>query len=441
MHVLFGMVRPDEGAIEVAGRPARFRSPREAMAVGLGMVHQHFTQVPVLTVAENVWLGRSGLRFDEVAAARAVEEVGRATGLALDPAARAGDLSVGLRQRLEIVKALARDVRVLILDEPTAVLAPQEADELFSALRRMAAGGVAVILITHKLREIASIADRVTVLRAGETVLTGPAAAYGAEALAGAMVGATDQERPRTASGTPRGAGSMARATVVLRVEDLVVRRPPALRLAVRGASFAVRAGEIVGIAAVEGNGERELLRAIAGLEPYEGTVEARGGVVGFIPEDRQDEGLVLDLSVAENLMLGAPLPFWIDRRACASAAEAVIDRYAIRGAAPDRSARGLSGGNQQRLVIARELARHRALLVAENPTRGLDIQATAAIHGRLLSAAREDGLGVLFHSTDLDEVLTLADRVAVMADGVWCEVGGAERTRDRVGALMLGAA
>ncbi len=442
MRVLFGMLRPDAGVVELDGRPVRFRSPREAMDAGLGMVHQHFTQVPVLTVAEHVWLGRRGLRYDPAAARRAVRSLGEATGLALDPDERAGDLPVALRQRLEIVKALARDVRVLILDEPTAALAPREVDALGAALRRMAVGGVAVVLITHRLREVAAVADRVTVLRAGATVLSGPAASYDADALVAAMVGGADADAVRVLTAARRAAAVPASAARVLRVERLVVRRPRVERLAVRAVSFTVRAGEIVGIAAVEGNGERELLRAVAGLEPYDGTVEvAGGGAVGFIPEDRQDEGLVLDLSVEENLALGGAGSFWIGRGAWATRAAEAVARYDIRGVSPGGPVRGLSGGNQQRLVIARELARRPALLVAENPTRGLDVQATAAMHRRLVAAAREDGLGVLFHSSDLDEVLALADRVVVMVDGTWREVAAGERTREGVGVLMLGAA
>lgn len=434
MQVLFGLLRADEGTVEVAGRPARFRSPRDAMDAGLGMVHQHFTQVPALTVAENVWLGRAGVRYDGAAARRAVAEVGRATGLALDPDARVASLPVGLRQRLEIVKALARDVRIVILDEPTAVLAPREVDELFGALRRMAAAGVAVVLITHKLREVGALADRVTVLRAGETVLTGPVAAYGAAALTAAMVGGAGAGFPES------GAEGCAPGTAVLRVEHLVVARPDARHLAVRDVSFAVGAGEIVGIAAVEGNGEREVLRAVAGLALHEGKITVAGGSVGFVPEDRQEEGLILEFGLDENLMLGAALPFWIDRGAWRAESAEVVRGADIRAAGNARPVRELSGGNQQKLVVARELRRRPALLVAENPTRGLDVVATAAVHRRVVSAAREDGLGVLFHSTDLDEVLALSDRVAVMVEGRWSEVAPAERTRERVGGLMLGA-
>ncbi len=429
------MLRADEGTIAVDGRRVRIRSPREAMEAGLGMVHQHFTQVPALTVAENVWLGRRGVRYDGAAARRAVAEVGRATGLALDPDVRVAALPVGLRQRLEIVKALARDARVLILDEPTAVLAPREVDELFGALRRMAEGGAAVVLITHKLREVGALADRVTVLRSGAAVLTGPAVAFDVQALTEAMVGGAGGDAA-AAAGSAR-----VRGAAVLRVERMVVARPGVLALAVRDVSFTVGAGEIVGIAAVEGNGERELLRAVAGLTAYQGSVAVGGsGIVGFVPEDRQGEGLVLDFALDENLMLGARLPFWIDRSAWAAESAGVIGSADIRGGAAGRPVRELSGGNQQKLVVARELRRRPALLVAENPTRGLDVVATAAVHRRLVAAARDEGLGVLFHSTDLDEVLTLSDRVVVMVDGGWHEVAAADRTRERVGALMLGA-
>ena len=442
MHILFGLLRADTGETWVAGRPARFASPREAMAAGLGMVHQHFTQVAAMSVAENVWLGRQGVRYREADARRAVQAVGASTGLALDPDARVGDLPVGLRQRLEIVKALAREVGVLILDEPPAVLAPREAEALFVARRQLAANGVAVVLITHKLREVAAIADRVTVLRRGATVFTGPRDGIDLTEIARAMVGGSDDPALlREVHESSLADRAPARRDPVLQVRGLVVRRPDQLRLAVRGASFEVGAEEIVGIAAVEGNGQCELLRAVAGLLPHEGSVAlVGGGLAGFVPEDRQYDGLLLDFSVAENLMLGARLPLLVDRTKWAADAETAIRAFDVRAATPERLVRQLSGGNQQKLVLARELGRRPALLVAENPTRGLDVHAAAAVHQKLLAAAGGQGSGVLFHSTDLDEVLALSDRVAVMLDGEWREVPPAGRTRESVGALIVGA-
>ena len=301
MHILFGLVPADEGTVEVAGRAARFRSPAEAMAAGLGMVHQHFTQVPAMTVAENVWLGRRGLRYDREAASSLVRRVSQATGLAIDPDATAGDLPVGLRQRLEIVKALAREVRVLILDEPTAALAPGEIAELFGALRRLADSGVAVVLITHKLREVAAIADRVTVLRRGETVVSGEEAGRrDATALARAMIGESAAQREMDEAMEEGSRGREVREVrergewLALEVRNLCVGSSGG-RKVVDGVSFGVARGEIVGIAAVEGNGQRELMRAVAGLVPREGAVTIGGsGTIGFVPEDRQGEALIL---------------------------------------------------------------------------------------------------------------------------------------------------
>ncbi len=441
MHVLFGLLAPDAGLIEVGGRPVRIGRPREAMDLGIGMVHQHFTQVGSFTVAENVWLGQPGVRTDAAAAAAAVRRVGDATGLTLDPAARAGDLPVGLRQRLEIIKALARDVRVLILDEPTAALTPREVDDLFAALRRLRERGVAVVLITHKLREVLAIADHVTVLRQGAVVLSERASAVNAEVLAGAMIGAGGARAPALApapasAATPVAGGGRPEA---LTVRSLTVRA--AGRLAVRDVDLAVGAGEIVGIAAVEGNGARELLRAIAGLLPHQGKVAVGGnGVVGFVPEDRQHEGLLMDFDLSANLALGRLSGLWLRPAERAAEAERLAGEFGIRSGAGE-PLRTFSGGNQQKVVLARALASPLALLVAENPTRGLDVHATGEVHDRLRRAARAEGAGVLFHSADLDEVLALADRVAVMADGRWLPVAPAARSREAVGALMLGAA
>ncbi len=438
MHVLFGLVGPDAGTIALGGREVTLRSPRDAIGHGLGMVHQHFTQVPRLTVAENVWLGRPGLRFDRGAARATVRRVGEATGLVLDPDAPAGELAVGLRQRLEIVKALSRQVRVLILDEPTAALTPGEVDQLFASLRTLRGRGMAIVLITHKLREATALADRVTVLRCGEVVLHAPAEAAGADALAAAMIGPEAgaalrrevvQERVVTA---PAAGGDVAAA-----VRDLSVSGRGG-RAAVRHVSFDIRRGEVVGVAAVEGNGQRELLRALAGLSPYTGTVSTKGET-GFVPEDREREGLVQDFSVPDNLLLGAPQPFVIDRRHLEHMTASMVEEFAIAGD-PRQPVRTLSGGNQQKVVLARVLSRRPALLVAENPTRGLDIGATADVHQRIRRAAAE-GAGVLLYSTDLDEILAVSDRVAVMSQGTWREVPAEQLRRDVVGAMMVGAA
>ncbi|MFI5208260.1 MAG: ABC transporter ATP-binding protein [Gemmatimonadales bacterium] len=440
MHVLFGLLRADVGSVEVSGRLLLGGSPREAMAAGLGMVHQHFSQVPRMTVAENAWLGREGVRFRKGDAEAAVRSVGAATGLALDPGAVAGDLPVGLRQRLEIVKGLARDVRVLILDEPTAALTPGETDDLFAALRRLVGSGMSVVLITHKLREVAAIADRVTILRRGAVVLSAPASALSPEDLARAMIG-EDAAPEQVALALERraGDGEAHEGPAVLRVSGLGVRGVHGRPDPVRDVSFEVRAGEIVGIAAVEGNGQRELMRAVAGLIPHVGEVAATAGGIGFIPEDRQREALIADFSIVDNLALGRSAGFWLDRRAAARAAEGAIAEFRIQAPGQESPAGTLSGGNQQKVVLARVLGGAPALVVAENPTRGLDIRAAADVHAWLRRAARERGLGVLFHSTDLDETIALADRVAVMVAGRWQWVPRGSRSRAEVGALMLG--
>jgi simple sugar transport system ATP-binding protein len=443
MHVLFGLLRADAGSVEVSGRLLLGGSSRESMAAGLGMVHQHFAQVSRMTVAENVWLGRGGVRFPRAEAEATVRKVGAATGLALDPAAVAGELPVGLRQRLEIVKGLARDVRILILDEPTAALTPGETDDLFAALRRLVASGLSVVLITHKLREVAAIADRVTILRRGAVVLSAPAASLGPEDLARAMIGEdAAPEQVALALETRAGEAETRDGQTVLRVSGLLVRGAHGRPDAVRDVSFEVRAGEIVGIAAVEGNGQRELMRAIAGLVPYKGEIVTPAGQgIGFIPEDRQREALIADFSIVDNLALGRSAAFWLDRRAVVAAAEGAIAEFRIQSSGPGSPVRTLSGGNQQKVVLARVLGGAPGLLVAENPTRGLDIRAAAEVHAWLRRAARERGLGVLFHSTDLDETIALSDRVAVMASGRWQWVSDAARTRAAVGALMLGSA
>jgi ABC-type uncharacterized transport system ATPase subunit len=434
MHVLYGMTRPDEGEVCIDGASVRLRSPGDARRLGIGMVHQHFTQVPRMSVAQNVWLGRPGLVFDADAAGAAIRRIAADTGLALEPGALAGELPVGLRQRLEIVKALAGRARVLILDEPTGALAPGEVDQLFAALKRMRDAGLAIVLITHKLREARAIADRVTVLRRGEVTLAGPAASCDEASLAAAMLGGPGTP-PVRKERTPLRPG--AAPALVARSVSVVGGKGEPDR--VRGVSFSIMQGEVVGIAAVEGNGQRELLRAVAGLIPCRGEISI-GGRVGFVPEDRQEEGLVLEMSLAENLALAERGGWRMDRAAQERRAAEVIAAFGIAGT-PRQPAGTLSGGNQQKVVLARALGCRPALLVAENPTRGLDVGATADLHRRLREAARGGTCGVLYHSTDLDEVLEVSDRVAVMADGRWIEVPEGMASRDYVGSLMLGRA
>jgi ABC-type uncharacterized transport system ATPase subunit len=437
MRILFGLVRQDAGSIEVFGRPLAGGNPREARARGIGLVHQHFSQVPGMTVAENVWLGRPGFRYHRALAEAAVRDAGLATGLPLDPAARAEDLPVGLRQRLEILKALAHDARVLLLDEPTASLTPTEVTDLFAALRKLREGGMAIVLITHKLREVQDIADRVTVLRQGVVIAAGPIRDFTAMGLAAAMIGeGAPVEAPGVVAGLSRARNP------VLEVRDVIVKAPHRGPSLVDRVSLEVQTHEIVGLAAVEGNGQRELMRAIAGFEPFDGTITVKhGGEVGFIPEDRQNEGLILDFSLVDNIALAERHGFWLQSRYLEDRAVVAIDEFGIRAHDPGLPARTLSGGNQQKLVLARVLGRKPVLVVAENPTRGLDLRAAADVHAMLRRAARDRGLGVIFHSTDIDEILAVADRIGVMAAGRWTWVGDGERSRDRIGALMLGAA
>ena len=450
MHVAFGLIRPEGGVLRVEGRPVRFASPADAIAAGVGMVHQHFTLVPAMTVAENVALGARG-RYRVEETRDRVRAIGRETGLALDPDATVASLAVSAQQRLEIVKALARGARILILDEPTAVLAPAEVGELLAALRRFVEAGGTVILITHKLREALSTADDVTVLRRGRTVATLRASAATQRTLARAMLGEEtagadpiadvvdgfDQAEPPRHAEAPADYGSASTAGVVIAARELDVRDERGV-LRVRRATFEVRAGVIVGVAGIEGAGQRELLRAIAGrLEPSGGTLSAPRPVA-FIPEDRHRDALVLDFALHENVALkGAgrargriAWPVILGRTA------ELLHRFDVRASGPRAVTRTLSGGNQQKLVLARELEREPAVVVAENPTRGLDVAATAAVRERL-RAARDAGAAVLIYSSDLDEVLALADQVLVLFDGTLRT--DVPRDREAVGRAMLG--
>jgi simple sugar transport system ATP-binding protein len=438
MHVAFGLVRPDAGEIVVAGVPRAVGSPRVARRLGIGMVHQHFTSVPALTVAENVALA-AGWPVAPGALRDRVRAVAERFGLPLDPDARAGSLSVAVKQRLEIVKALASDASILLLDEPTAVLAPGEADELLRVVRGFTQAGGSAVLITHKLDEALDTADRVTVLRQGAVVFSGPVAGQTAASLAAAMVG---DATPR--NGAPEGSPVQpaADAPVLVRLDELEVPRESGYGIAVRRATLSIQAGEIVGVAAVEGNGQRELLRAVAGrLQPLRGRREV-AGPVAFIPEDRTTEGLIPSLTLTENLVLGSrPDEPWIRRgrvdwKVARARTASLLHEFGVSASGPDAPAATLSGGNQQKVVLARELARQPRVVVAENPTRGLDLRATEAIHGRLRDAA-VNGAAVLVYSSDLDEVLALAGRLLVASRGSISEVP-AGATRARIGELMV---
>jgi ABC-type uncharacterized transport system ATPase subunit len=440
MHVAYGLVRPDAGVIRVNGVARTVASPREARRLGIGMVHQHFTAIPALTVAENIAL-TAGWEVRPRELRERARSLSERLGLPLDPDQRAGRLSVALKQRLEIVKALATEARILLLDEPTAVLAPFEIEELLTVISQFTQSGGSAVLITHKLDEAFRGADRVTVLRQGSVTYTGPPAAQTVESLARAMIGPSP-DLPFISTAGPRPVPQPASGPEVIRLDSLEVSRESGYGIALRHGSLSVRAGEIVGLAAVEGNGQRELLRAVAGrLMPLRGRLEV-ARPIGFIPEDRTSEGLIPDLSLTENIVLGygAQAP-WVRggrirwRQARARTAK-LLEEFGIVAAGPRARAGTLSGGNQQKLVVARELSRQPAVIIAENPTRGLDVSAAAAIHGRIRSAA-EDGAAVLFYSSDLDEVLQLAHRVIVVVRGALVEVPFTA-SRAEVGHMML---
>jgi general nucleoside transport system ATP-binding protein len=453
MKILYGFYQPDAGEIWIRGARHRFRSPRDALRRGIGMVFQQFMLVPSLSVLENVLLSRPvrPWRIDTERAASEVAAQAARYGLAVDPSARIWQMSVGEQQRVEILKLLARGADVLILDEPTSVLTPQETRDLFATLRRLAAEGRAVVIITHKLAEVAAVATRVTVLRGGRRVATGPVAQTTSRQLAQMMVGRDTFDSFRRDDVTP--------GPDILDVEDLWAisdRGLPALR----GVSLSVRAGEIVGIAGVAGNGQRELGEIVAGLRrPRRGRVRIGGRDrtrasplevircgVGHIPEDRIGSGVAPRLGVADNLVLksyrerrfGRGLFF--DRRAVAAYARDLITEFGIQTPGPEAPAGTLSGGNLQRLILAREISARPRLILAFHPTRGLDIGATETIH-RLLLSQRRAGAAVLLISEDLDEVLLLSDRVAVLSSGeVMGVVRAGEAGPDEIGLMMGGA-
>ncbi len=436
MHIAYGLLAADSGSTLVEGVPRTIRSPRIARGLGIGMVHQHFTSVPAFTVAENIALaaGWKPTHANLVAQARALMEK---TNLRVDPNQVTGDLSVAEKQRVEILKALAGDARILLLDEPTAVLSPAETTELFDVVRRFTSSGGAVVFITHKLEEALRVADSVTVLRRGATIYSGPAAGLDASFLAAQMIGPDRSGWSRQASG-PRSPGA-----VLVRCSGIDVARQPGTGLAVRSATLEIHAGEIVSVAAVQGNGQRELLRAVAGLLPIQGGILEVAGPVAFIPEDRTTEGLIPSLSLTANVVLGVGreaawvTPPWIHWAQAEERTAELISRFDIRALGPEAPVSQLSGGNQQKLIIARALELQPRVIVAEQPTRGLDLRSTARVH-EFLRMSASTGAAVLVYSSDLDEVLALGDRRFAMADG---GLTPAPNTADRaaLGALMLG--
>ena len=455
MNVLFGLYRQTEGEILLDGVPTTFTSPADAIAAGIGMVHQHFMLVPVFTVAENVMLGvepTSGPGvLDRDAARRRVLELSARHGLDVDPDALVEDLPVGVQQRVEILKALYREADCLILDEPTAVLTPTEIDDMLEIVRRLADEGRSVIFISHKLREVRAIADTITILRRGRVVGSTTPTESDEQELATAMVGRDVQLVVDRSEAAP--------TDVVLRVSDLRVRDERD-QLAVADVSFEVRAGEVVAIAGVQGNGQSELVEAIVGLRrPTAGRIDLDGTEVttadparmvelgvAHVPEDRQRDGLISSFPVSDNLVLNltrrSPYSRGIrmDRGAIRENADQLVRDFDIRTSSVDAAVGTLSGGNQQKVIVGREMSHTERLLVLSQPTRGLDVGSIQYIHRRIVEA-RDGGLAVLLNSSELDEVLALADRVIVMyRGGIIGEVSGTEATRDSVGMLMAGA-
>jgi simple sugar transport system ATP-binding protein len=451
MNVVFGLYQPDAGQILVRGTPVAFSTSGEAIAHGIGMVHQHFQLIPVFTVAENVILGdelsKRGL-IDTAEARRRILELSKRYGLAVDPDAKVGDLSVGEQQRVELIKALFREADILILDEPTAVLTPGEVDEFFGVVRSLVEQGKSIIFITHKLREVLAVADHITVLRNGRVVGTADPATATSQSLANLMVGRDVVFEVEKGPATP---GKTALAVRNLHVSDDRGTRT------VNGIDFEVRAGEIFGIAGVEGNGQRELVEAITGMRPkLAGSVHLDGTDathlsprkvselgVGHIPEDRNKHGLVDTFSVADNLVLNrfrrAPFSrgFLRQERAIAIEAGELIEEFDVRTPSPDVAVGTLSGGNQQKVIVARELSHSDHVLIAAQPTRGLDVGSIEFIHRQIIEL-RDRGAGVLLVSAELDEILTLSDRIGVLYRGRLVGVfDRSEATRERLGYLM----
>jgi general nucleoside transport system ATP-binding protein len=454
VNILYGLYKPDGGEVLLQGKPVVFGSARDAIQAGIGMVHQHFMLIPVMTVAENIVLGtepRAGLLLDERGAEERVRQLSQQYGLYVEPSALVSDVTVGQEQRVEILKALYRGADILVLDEPTAVLTPQEARELFTIIDSLKADGKSIIFITHKLNEVLEIADRITVLRRGRKIETVPREGATEASLARAMVGREVLLRVEKGPAQP--------GDVLLSVDDLHVVDDRGIEK-VRGISFEVRAGEIVGVAGVDGNGQSELIDALTGLcRPASGTIAVSGrphadasaremldAGVGHIPEDRQRRGLVLEFSIAENIALHdyAKPPDsrfgWLFPARSIERTRRLIQEFDVRGGGPLTRAGGLSGGNQQKVVVAREIARDPKVLIAAQPTRGLDVGAIEYLHRRIVEE-RDKGRAVLLVSLELDEILSLSDRILVLYEGQIAGEHSGEVSEEQIGLEMLGGA
>jgi general nucleoside transport system ATP-binding protein len=461
MNMLYGLYQPDEGEIRINGRAVHFDSPKDAIAAGIGMVHQHFMLVPVMTVTENIMLGVEETRgwnpllplldrLDRKSVAARIGELSQSYGLALNPNHVIKDLPVGIQQRVEIIKALYRHADILILDEPTAVLTPQETEEFFGIMRNLTAEGVSIIFISHKLKEVLAIADRITVLRGGHSVGTVLPQEATEATLAEMMVGRKVILQVEKSEAHP--------GEVVLQVDDVVVKDDRG-ETAVRGVSLKVQAGEVLGIAGVQGNGQRELVEALTGLRPPAGghvyllgrqvnqfkprRITEAG--VAHIPEDREKHGLVKSYPISDNLVLNnyylppfarGPL---LNRVAIDRHSRQLVQRFDVRTPSIDTPADSLSGGNKQKMIVAREFSRPIKLLIANQPTRGIDVGSIEFVHQQIV-AERDAGCAVLLVSAELDEILSLADRVAVMFQGrIVKTLPIAEASREKLGLLMAG--
>jgi len=455
MNIVYGLSSPDAGEIRLKGKAINLRSPKDAIGLGIGMVHQHFMLIPVFTVTENIMLGAEevrGVTLDRRKVSARVRELSKEYGLDVDPEARVEDLPVGAQQRVEIIKALYRNCQVLILDEPTAVLTPQEVDELLVVLKGLIKKGVSVLFITHKLREVLEVADRITVMRGGRVVASAKPEESDENSLAALMVGRDVNLTVEKPEAKPKDE--------VLVVKDLSVEGRHAGMDEVRGVSFSVRAGEIVGIAGVQGNGQTELIEAITGLRrPGRGSVALLGKDitaatsralieqgVSHVPEDRHRHGLVLSYSIADNLVLCTydKAPFAtrgvMQEEPIDENARKAVKDFDVRTPGITTPASALSGGNQQKVIIARELGRPLKLLVVNQPTRGVDVGSIERIHKELV-AVRDRGAAVLLVSAELDEILALSDRIVVMYRGqIVSTVAAGQVTRAQLGAWMAGS-
>jgi len=452
MNIVYGLLAPDEGTISVDGKDVTIESPLDALAAGIGMVHQHFMLIPVFTVAENIVLGHEKTKgpglLDLETARKEILRVSAEFNFDIDPDALVEDLPVGLQQRVEIIRALIYDAKVLILDEPTAVLTPQETDELLRNMKKLKANGTSIVFITHKLREVQEAADKITIIRRGKVVGTAsPSASQ--EELASLMVG-----RPVSLDVDKKAAN---RGDVMLDVKNLQISDHTG-RILVKNVSFELRAGEILAVAGVQGNGQSELAEAIVGLQEHvTGTITLDGkeitsstvrqalhAGIAFVPESREDDGLISSFSIEENLILDVhDMPPYakgpvISKSVVSQEAQKRVTEFDIRTQSAKDSASSLSGGNKQKVVLARELSRPVKLVVASQPTRGLDVGSIEFVHQRMI-AERDSGRAVLLFSTELDEVSALADRIAVMYRGEFIAIVAADTSREELGLLMAG--